>query len=144
MRTLRLVAVPALGLGLLAGSLLMGAATAGASEPPPVIVHSPNGKHLTVGESFTFKASARYASVALWEVSSDGGSSWDSTVSNGVDTLSTKGILRTTYTFGPFTASESGWELRALFANDEGSGTGTIGMLQFTGTEGAVVTIKAH
>jgi hypothetical protein len=100
------------------GSLAFVAPPAGASEPPPVVVRNPRPLiHLAPGQTFTFKASAEDAVLAIWQVSSDGGSSWGF-VSGGTTSTSKKGILNTSYVFGPFAANESGWEVRAGFVND--------------------------
>jgi hypothetical protein len=79
MRVSRFAAFPVIGLAVAGGSLLGSSATADgtSTEPPPIIVHNPASKQLASGERHDFKASAKDASVVLWEVSSDGGSSWN-------------------------------------------------------------------
>ncbi len=141
MRAFRIALVSMAGLSLAGGSLLVGVTAAGgATEPPPIIVHSPPSKSLAAGSSFTFRASARDAELALWYVSTDGGASW-SPATGPTSTTTTKGVLKTSYVFGPFEASESGWELRAVFVNDP---TGVPSGIQSTATAPAVITLKGH
>ncbi len=128
-----------LGLALVGGSLLEGAVVAGAAEPPPVIVHSPHSKRLAVGESFTFKASARGASVVVWVVRSPDGTS--SHTYSGTNTTTKQGVLKSSFTFGPFLASENGWEVGAAFVNDP---TGVPSGIQESDTTPAFVTLKGN
>ena len=139
MRSYRLTVVPLLGLVLVTGSLLEGAVVAGATEPPPVIVHSPHSKHLAVGESFTFKASARGASIVLWVVRSPDGLSFHTY--SGTNTTAKRGVLRSSFTFGPFLASENGWEVGAAFVNDP---TGVPSGIQESDTSPAFITLKGN
>jgi hypothetical protein len=138
MKVFTMAAVCASGLGLMGGTLLGGAAVAGAStEPPPVIVRSPHSEHLALGGYFTFKAAARDASTVLWVVKSPDGSSFKTY--SGVNTTSRSGVLKSSFTFGPFTASEEGWEVGAAFINDP---TGVPSGIQESDTTPAVVTQK--
>jgi hypothetical protein len=138
MRVFKFVAVSALGLGLVGGSLVGWVATAGAStEPPPVIVRSPHSKHLSPGESFTFKASAQDAATVLWVVKSPDGSSYNTY--SGDNTTTKRGVLKSSFTFGPFNASENGWEVGAAFVNDP---TGVPSGIQLSETNPAFVTLK--
>ncbi len=139
MKLLRLGVAPLVALGVGVGILASGAAPAGASEPPPVVIRNPRPlTHLVSGQTFTFKASAEDAVLAIWQVSSDGGSSWGAPVS-GVDSTTKRGVLKTSYVFGPFTANESGWEVRAGFVNDP---TGVPSGIQTSVTTSGVITLK--
>jgi hypothetical protein len=134
------VCPPAVGtIGLLGASVVMGTEAAGAqsSEPPPVVVRGPHSALLRVGGSHTFAAVAEYASDGLWQVSADNGSTW-STYS-GTNKILKDGNLKSKYRFGPFTASDSGWELRAVFVNDP---CGTPSCIQETATSWAAITEK--
>lgn len=104
--------------GLSVTTMVIGVGGAGAStEPPPIIVRSPQSTALRVGRSHTFTAVAEDASTALWQVSTDGGSSWSIYGSADNSTLR-NGDLKSRLRFGPFAASENGWELRVGFVND--------------------------
>jgi hypothetical protein len=126
---------------MLMGSLLVAAPGAGAaSEPPPIILQSPHSKHLAVGESGTFKASAEDATQSVfWQVSSDGGSTWQSAEGTSASKITKKGVCKASLVFGPFSASENGWELRAVFVNDP---TGVPSGIQESATSPAVITSK--
>jgi hypothetical protein len=140
MKTLKLAAVSGLGLSLFAGSLLAVVPSAGAAGgPPPTVIRSPNNKHLAVGESATFKASAQDATTYLWQESSDGGSNWSSASGTGTAVRTKSGVLKISLVFGPFSASENGWELRAVFVNDP---TGVPSGVQASATTPAVITAK--
>ena len=90
---------------------------AGAStEPPPQIVRPPHGARLIVGRSHTFASVVAYSVTALWEVSPNGGSTWST--SEGDNRTLKDGDLKSSYTFGLFTAPENGWEVRVGFVND--------------------------
>jgi hypothetical protein len=121
-------------------SVVVGAESAGAqsSEPPPVVLRGPHSSSLRVGRSHTFEAVAQYASDALWQVSPDNGSTWSTYT--GTDKTLKDGDLKSKYKFGPFTASENGWEVRAVFVNDP---CGTPSCIQDTATSWAVITEKA-
>ena len=130
--------VTLLGLGLAVGSLLVGVDVAGAANgPPPVIVHNPPSKRLAVGASFTFRASATGASTVVWVVRSPDGSSFHTY--SGTNTTTKRGVLKSSFTFGPFQASESGWEVGAAFINDP---TGVPSGIQESDTVPAIVTLK--
>jgi hypothetical protein len=137
--TLRFVAAAVLGPGLTLGCLAVGAAPAGASEPPPVIVHNPRPLvRLSVGQSYTFTASAKDASLVKWVFRPPG--SGTLTLYSGVDTTTKRGVLKSSFTVGPFTASENGWQVGAVFINDP---TGVPSGLQDTSTNTGVVVLKA-
>jgi hypothetical protein len=138
MRSFRSFAPAALGLILVLGCLSVSAGPAGASEPPPVILRNPRPSvHLTPGQSFTFRASASDASLVEWVVRPSGSSAF--TLSGGVDTTTKKGVLKSSFTFGPFTASEDGWEVGAVFINDP---TGVPSGIQESDTTPGMVMLK--
>ncbi len=72
-----------------------------------------------------------------WVVKSPDGSSF--TLYDGVNTTTKKGVLKSSFTFGPFSASESGWEVGAAFINDP---TGVPSGIQESDTTPAVVILK--
>lgn len=126
------------GLVLVGTDALAGVATAGAStEPPPVILHNPRSRSLHVGASATFRASAEDAATVLWVVGPPDHSTF--TVYSGVDRTSRRGVLRSTFTFGPFEASENGWLVSAAFINDP---TGVPSGVQESDTVPAVMTLR--
>ena len=132
------VASVGLGLSLAVGGLAVWAGPAGASEPPPVIVHNPRPLvRLAPGESTTFRASAQDASLVEWGVKPAGSSTF--TLYPGVDTTTKAGVLKSSFTFGPFTASEDGWEIGAVFINDP---TGVPSGIQESDTTLGVVVLK--
>jgi hypothetical protein len=138
MRVLRFAAVPLFTVCMLTAALGTWVVAAGASEPPPVILHSPRIMvHLAPGQSFTFRASAKDASTAMWLVKSPDGSS--STLYSGTNTLTKQGVLKSSFTFGPFNASQNGWEVVAGFVNDP---TGVPSGIQESSSRPGVVMLK--
>jgi hypothetical protein len=112
-------------------------AAGAASEPPPVVLHSPHSRHLAAGESATFRASAEFASTVVWVLLSPSGSIMATDA--GANTMTKRGVLRSSFTFGPFVASEDGWQVRAEFVNDP---TGVPSGIQVTGTTPAIIHLK--
>ncbi len=138
MTTCKFAAVPVAVLSLTVVTLLGWAGAAGASEPPPVILRNPRAVvHLAPGGSFTFKASAQDAETVLWVVESPDGSS--RTLYSGDESLTKQGVLKSTFTFGPFSASENGWEVGAAFVNDP---TGVPTGIQESNTSLGIVSLK--
>ena len=138
MRVFKVAAVPMLMLCLVTASLASWAVSAGASEPPPVIVRNPRPLvHLAPGESFTFRASAKDAETVLWVVKSPGGSG--QTTYSGDNTMTKNGVLKSSFTFGPFNATENSWEVGAGFVNDP---TGVPSGIQVSSTSFGVVMTK--
>ena len=138
MRTCGFVASATVGVSLAVGCLLVGAAPASASEPPPVILHNPRPLvRLSPGQSYTFKASAQDASLVKWVFRPPGSTTL--TLYNGVDTTTKRGVLKSSFTVGPFTASENGWQVGAVFINDP---TGVPSGIQESDTTPGVVVLK--
>jgi hypothetical protein len=138
MRTCGFVTSATVGLSLAVGCLLVGAAPASASEPPPVILHNPRPLvRLSPGQSYTFKASAQDASLVKWVFRPPGSTTL--TLYNGVDTTTKRGVLKSSFTVGPFTASENGWQVGAVFINDP---TGVPSGIQESDTTPGVVVLK--
>jgi hypothetical protein len=138
MRGIKFAVVPVVMLSMVMATLVTWAGSAGASEPPPVVVRNPRpAVHIALGGSFTFKASATDAATVVWVVRSPDGSSF-STFS-GDNTLTKKGVLKSSFTFGPVNASENGSEVAATFVNDP---TGVPSGIQETPSSFGVVTLK--
>lgn len=138
MRALKLTAVPILMLSLATVTVVTWAGSAGASGSPPVVVRNPRPEvHLALGQSFTFKASALDAATVVWIVKAPDGSSY--TTYSGDNTMTTRGLLKSSFTFGPFSASENGSEVTAAFVNDP---TGVPSGIQETGSGLGVVMLK--
>jgi len=110
---------------------------AAATEPPPIILHSPHDHLVSVGNSVTFWASASHAVVVTWRVKAPGGN--HSTLYSGIDHTSKGGVLKSRFTFGPFVATESGWEVIAIFVNDP---TGVPSGIQVSATTVAHMILK--
>lgn len=140
MRVFRLAAVPLVIVSLTATTLATWSASGGAAEPPPIIMSNPRPLvHVAPGGSFTFRASAKDAATVLWVVKAPDGSSVGTY--SGDSTMTKKGVLKSSFTFGPFNASENGLEVGAGFANDP---TGVPSGIQVSGTSfGVVVLTKA-
>jgi hypothetical protein len=127
-------------LSLMAATTIDVAGASASTEPPPIVVRNPHNAKLVVGQSHTFTAIAEYASTAVWEVSTDGGSTW-STYGTPHNSTLRDGDLKSRLPFGPFSASESGWELRAGFVNDP---CGLPSCIQVNGSTPATVTLRAR
>jgi hypothetical protein len=128
--------VLATGIALSSGVMGAGATT---SEPPPTVTLSPHSKDVRVGHLVTFKAAAKDAVFALWQISTDGGQTWTSY--SGSTESSRNSKLRTTYSLGPATVSENGWEIRVAFVNDP---TGVPSGIQTSGSAVATLTVKGQ
>jgi hypothetical protein len=138
MKSFKFTAVSVVMLSLVTVTLVAGAGSAGASDAPPTVVRNPKPVvHLAPGGSFTFKASAVDAATVVWVVRSPDGSSF--TTYSGDNTTTRRGVLKSSFTFGPFSASESGSEVAATFVNDP---TGVPSGIQETPTGYGVVTLK--
>jgi len=108
-----------------------------ATEPPPLIVKNPLSRQVAVGGYATFTAAARYAVSVRWRVKSPTSSNF--TLYAGINTTTKSGKLKSRFTFGPFVASENGWEVVAIFVNDP---TGVPSGIQLSGTKVAIMTLK--
>jgi hypothetical protein len=137
MRGFKFAAVPAVILSLVMATLVTWAGSAGASEAPPVVVRNPRPVvHVALGGSFTLKASATDAATVVWIVRSPDGST---SGYSGDNTMTKGGVLKSSFTFGPVNASESGSEIVAGFVNDP---AGVPSGIQETGTNGSVIMLK--
>jgi hypothetical protein len=135
MRTVKFVAAPIVAASLVMVSLVAWAASAGASEPPPVVLRNPRATvHLAPGASFTFRASAEDAETVV--ESPDGSSR---TFYSGDNTMTKRGVLKSSFTFGPFNAAENGWNVGAAFVNDP---TGVPTGIQESNTSVSLVVLK--
>jgi hypothetical protein len=87
----------------------------------PEIIKSPTSTTITEGETATFEATAsgEPAPIVQWEVSRDRGGTWEAITGATSETLA-EPIA---------SASQSGYEFRAVFSNDAGSATTGIAML---------------
>ena len=132
---------PAIGLllsvGLVGGGLVADVVPAtAATEPPPLIVKNPHSQQVAVGDTATFTAAATFATFVMWGVKSPASSNF--TWYRGTDTTTKNGKLKSRFTFGPFMASQNGWEVGAVFVNSTGVPRG----FQNTGTKLAIMTLK--
>jgi hypothetical protein len=118
-RGFKFAAVPVVMLSLVTATVVTWTSSACASGAPPVVVRNPRPVvHAALGGSFTFKASATDAATVVWVVRSPDGSSFSTY--GGDNTLTKRGLLKSSFTFGPVTASENGSEVAASFVNDPG------------------------
>ena len=87
----------------------------------PILTSSPTSQTVTAGSSVSFTASAtgNPTPTVQWQVSTDGGSTWSNI----------SGATSTTFTLSTTTASENGYEYRAVFTNSLGSATTTAAIL---------------
>jgi YVTN family beta-propeller protein len=79
----------------------------------PTVTLSPQSQSVVTGSPLTFTAAANGtpAPTVSWQVSVDHGSTWKNI----------SGATTTTFTTGPLTSFENGWQVRALFTNAAGS-----------------------
>jgi hypothetical protein len=79
----------------------------------PIVLSSPASQTVTAGHSVTFTASAsgNPTPSVQWQVSTDGGLTWSNI----------SGATNTAFTLNTTTASENGYEYRAVFTNSLGS-----------------------
>lgn len=124
------------GLSLTMATVVDVRSAGAATEPPPVIIRAPHSAQLRVGHFHTFTAVAQDAGSALWLVSTDGGSTW-STYGTGDNSTRRNGDLKSSLSFGPFAASENGWELGVAFVNDP---CGVPSCIQVTGSSPVTIT----
>ncbi len=85
---------------------------------PPTITTQPTDEVVEVAQTATFSAAASGDPTpsVVWQVSTDGGSTWSNIVGNPTSTTPDL----SGYIFGTF---ENGWEVRAIFTNSAGSAT---------------------
>ena len=79
----------------------------------PTVTLSPQSQSVVTGGPLTFTAAATGtpAPTVSWQASVDHGSTWKNI----------SGATTTTFTTGPLTAFENGWQVRAVFTNTAGS-----------------------
>jgi hypothetical protein len=94
-------------------------------EGKPVVTANPSDHSAKEGSSTQFKATARGTPTpeVTWEVSTDGGSSWNEDTSDS-------GAHTNTLTVSPVQASEDGHEYRAHFVNVAGEATSSAARLE--------------
>jgi hypothetical protein len=94
------------------------------SDVAPAITTNPQSKVVTYGQSATFTAAASGvpSPTVQWQLSVDGGSTWSDVA----------GLTSPSFTSGPITLFENGWEVRAVFTNLAGSAN----------TSAATVTVR--
>ena len=81
----------------------------------PIVTVEPISQSATTGQTVTFsaEASGTPTPTVQWQLSVDGGTTW----------FDVAGLTSTSFSTGPVSAFENGWELRAVFTNDFGSAT---------------------
>jgi hypothetical protein len=81
----------------------------------PIVSVSPTSQTVTAGHavSFTAAATGNPAPTVQWQVSTNGGATWSNI----------NGATSTTYTIASATASQNGYQYRAVFTNSLGSAT---------------------
>jgi hypothetical protein len=87
----------------------------------PSVTTNPVNQTVTAGNSVTFTTAAtgNPTPTVQWQVSADGGQTW----------TNISGATSTRYTLSTTSASENGYEYRAVFTNSIGSATTTAGVL---------------
>jgi hypothetical protein len=87
----------------------------------PIVISSPTSQTVTAGNSVSFTASAsgNPTLTVQWQVSTNGGSTWSNI----------SGATSTTYTLSTTSASENGFEYRAVFTNSLGVATTDVAIL---------------
>jgi hypothetical protein len=87
----------------------------------PIVTTNPVSQSVTAGQSVTFTAAATANPTATvqWQVSTDGGVTW----------TNISGATSTSYRISSTTASENGYEYRAVFTNGLGSVMTTAALL---------------
>ncbi len=80
----------------------------------PTITTNPLSQTASSGNTLTFSAAASIETPTVqWQASVDGGSTW----------LNIAGATSPSFTTGPLTAFENGWQVRAVFTNHVGPAT---------------------
>jgi hypothetical protein len=90
----------------------------------PVITTQPISQTVPSGQAVTFSAAAsgNPTPTVQWQLSLNGGSSWGNVA----------GLTSPSFTTGPLTAFENGWEVRAVFTNSAGSATSNAATMSVT------------
>ena len=99
----------------------------------PVVTTQPTSQSVPSGGTLTFTAGASGTPTPTvqWQYSVDGGTSWSNLA----------GFTAASFTAGPLTAFENGWEVRAVFTN--AGGTATSNAATITITPATTVTTAA-
>jgi hypothetical protein len=85
----------------------------------PTITTDPLSQAVSSGNTLTFSAGASIETPTVqWQVSVDGGSTWINAPSTWINV---PGATTSSLTTDPLTASENGWEVRAVFTNYVGT-----------------------
>src|ERR1700722_20069987 len=96
----------------------------------PTISTNPQSQLVVTGGSLTFAASADITTPTIqWQASANGGSSW----------INLAGATNPTFSAGPLTSFENGWEVRAIFTNYLGSATTSAATITVTPPTTSVV-----
>jgi subtilisin-like proprotein convertase family protein len=114
-----------------AGSATTNAAILTVTTTAPVITIQPTSQTVTAGAnvSFTAAASGNPTPTVQWEVSTDGGTTWNAI----------SGATSTTLTLNNVQTSQSGNEYEAIFTNSTGSATTTAAILTVKPSSGPIV-----
>ena len=106
------------------GSVTSNAATLTVNSAPPVMTTQPISQTVPSGQTVTFSAAASGipTPTVQWQFSLNGGSSWGNV----------SGLTSPSFTTGPLTRFENGWEVRAVFTNSAGSVTSNAATMTVT------------
>jgi hypothetical protein len=98
----------------------------------PVITTQPISQTVPSGQAVTFSAAAsgNPTPTVQWQVSLNGGSGWGNVA----------GLTSPSFTTGPLTAFENGWEVRAVFTNSGGSATSNAATMTVTAVAPVITT----
>jgi hypothetical protein len=91
-------------------------------QSPPVVTANPSNATTTAGDPVSFTASAAGSDppTVQWEMSTDGGLTWTTALIGTLTTTTTATGTTTTLSFVT-TATENGYEFRAVFTNELGT-----------------------
>lgn len=99
-----------LGRAIVAALITLAAGPVAIAVAEPVILHQPTDQTVTAGENAVFKANAMSWQTVQWQVSTNGGASWEPVLASGSSEVLT--VQNTT-------AVEDGYEYRAIFVGEE-------------------------
>jgi alpha-tubulin suppressor-like RCC1 family protein len=97
----------------------------------PFVFEPPTSQTAIAGNTLTFSAAASGSPTPTvqWQLSVDGGSSWGNV----------SGLTSTSFTTGPLSLLENGWEVRAIFTNAAGSATSSAATMTVVTAEAPVM-----